>query len=77
MSPLATNTDPRRRAAESARRSEAKSTAEGGRRFPGSVMPAEAVAALESLLGEGYAPTKTRVFVRALLEAVERQRAVD
>ena len=71
------NDEVRRRAAESARRSEAKSTAEGGRRFPGSVMPPEAVAALESLVNAGYAANKTLVLVRALLEAVDRQRAVD
>lgn len=65
----------RRSGSENSRKYEAKRIANGGRRFPGTVMPPEAASALDSLRNAGYAANTTQVFVRALLEAVERQRA--
>jgi hypothetical protein len=40
--------------------------------MPGGVMPADAVAALEKLQAEQYAPTSSACIFRAVIEAAER-----
>lgn len=72
---IAAVTSSRRSCSLNSRNYEAKRIANGGRRFPGTVMPPEAASAIDSLRNAGYAANTTQVLVRALMEAVERQRA--
>jgi hypothetical protein len=59
-------------ASERVRASEARKLDAGGKRMPGGVMPAEAVAALEKLQAEQYAPTASACIFRAVIDAAER-----
>lgn len=55
--------------AERVRASEARKIQEGGRRMPGGVMPADAVAALEKLIAAGYGNSTSGCIFRAIIEA--------
>lgn len=58
--------------AERVRASEARSIARGAQRLPGGLLPAEAAQALDSLVANGYASSRTGAIARALLEANRR-----
>ena len=51
---------------------EAKARLSGAERLPGTLLAPEAAKALQALLERGYAPSKTQVIARALLDAKEQ-----
>ncbi len=55
--------------ADRVRASEARKIKAGGRRLPGGMLPADAVAALDSLQARGYAPSAAGCIARSLVEA--------
>lgn len=59
-------------ASERVRASEARKLADGGKRIPGGVMPADVVKALEMLQSEQYGPSASGCIFRAVIEAAER-----
>lgn len=59
-------------ASERVRASEARKMADGGKRIPGGVMPADVVKALEKLQAEQYGPSASACMFRAVIEAAER-----
>ncbi len=54
------------------RASEDRKIAAGGRRMPGGVMPADAAAALDVLIAEGYGNSASSCIYRAIIEAAEQ-----
>lgn len=60
--------------AKRVRDSEARKIAAGGRRMPDGILPANAAAALDALLGAGYAASANAVIARALEDAARRAR---
>jgi hypothetical protein len=54
------------------RASEARKVAEGGRRMPGGVMPADAARALEVLQANGYGDSASSCIYRALIDAADQ-----
>lgn len=54
------------------RASEARAIAAGAARIPRGMLPADAAAALDKLLAQGYASSKAAVIARALVAAADR-----
>lgn len=69
-------TKPNRTRSEIVRDSEARRLEAGGRRLPGGILPADAAAALDFLLGEQYGTSATGCIARALVEAAEKVKPV-
>lgn len=59
------------------RKSENKRLAQGGRRIPGGILPAEAAEALEKLKAAGYAKSGAGCIARAIIEAAENIETKD
>lgn len=58
--------------ADRVRASESRKVKAGGRRLPGSILPADAAAALDKLVAAGYGDSATGCIARALIETAEK-----